>query len=137
MGVDRLRRLFADCGARVVVTTQKLKLALQATHAAGHRLPEGITQWVACKASQRCEGAMLAGVDVEDGDRNVEDTAFIQYTSGSTGNPKGVCVTYRALAWDLRAIKAVMVSNDILPGSTCVSCACAPDVPHTYSAYAV
>lgn len=42
-----------------------------------------------------------------------EDLAFLQYTSGSTGNPKGVMLTHRNLLTNLRAMgKAVNASSD-------------------------
>lgn len=116
----RLRRLFADCGARVVLTSQKLKLALQATHAAGHRLPQSIVKWVVCKAGKAVPGAVLDGVDVMD--KDPMETAFIQYTSGSSGDPKGVVVTYKALASNLASMCAGLVDNGVLPDSTCVTC---------------
>jgi 1-acyl-sn-glycerol-3-phosphate acyltransferase len=42
-----------------------------------------------------------------------EDLAFLQYTSGSTGNPKGVMLTHHNLLANLRAMgKAVNASSD-------------------------
>lgn len=39
-----------------------------------------------------------------DFEAEVNDLAFIQYSSGSTGNPKGICLTHANLAWNINSI---------------------------------
>ncbi len=62
----------------------------------------------------------LEGV-ASDGTRpavEAEDVAFLQYTSGSTGNPKGVVLTHANL---LANIRAMMLAADVTPQDVFVS----------------
>jgi 1-acyl-sn-glycerol-3-phosphate acyltransferase len=59
--------------------------------------------------------AGMAGIPVP---RRSEDIAFLQFTSGSTGNPKGVVLTHANLLANLRAIGQ---GAEIRPGDAVVS----------------
>ena len=47
-----------------------------------------------------------------------EEVAYLHYTSGTTGNPKGVLLTHRNVAYELAAAESLSI---ITPGSRWVS----------------
>ena len=49
---------------------------------------------------------------------SAEDIAFLQYTSGSTGDPKGVILTHANLLANIRSIASGV---DVQPGDVCIS----------------
>jgi long-chain acyl-CoA synthetase len=53
-------------------------------------------------------GAFLADEQLDVVDREDDDVAVQPYTSGTTGQPKGVLLTHHNLAWDAREANAIM-----------------------------
>ena len=94
---DKLRSIVDDCDARLVLTDSGLHALL------GDRLREsGLDRRVALvdtTALERREPAAATFAAVAP-----EDLAFLQYTSGSTGMPKGVCVSHRQIVANSRMI---------------------------------
>jgi acyl-CoA synthetase (AMP-forming)/AMP-acid ligase II len=91
-GVTRLRAILADSGATIALGTAAVADRL------GPLLPE--LRWL--KTDQTAE---TVGGGCEAGAPGPEELAFLQYTSGSTGSPKGVEITHANLLANLEAIR--------------------------------
>jgi 1-acyl-sn-glycerol-3-phosphate acyltransferase len=92
---DHLRRqtaILANSGARFLVTVKEARKLLRLV---APKAPD--LQAVVTVDELEAEPSLAAAVP-----RGLEDTAFLQYTSGSTGSPKGVILSHANLLANLR-----------------------------------
>lgn len=95
-GLSRLRPVLADADLRLVVVDAELAAGSAALAPA-----RVLTLAELARAARYATAATVVRPDPA-------DLAVLQYTSGSTGSPRGVPVTHRHLAAQLTAIRAVV-----------------------------
>lgn len=84
--LPRLQAMVIDAGARFVATTQEILQASEPLCVQAEGLRH--LRWCAVDQPVGEDSTASSELDV------VEEIAYLQYTSGSTGNPKGVIVTH-------------------------------------------
>ncbi|KAK2868094.1 NRPS, partial [Arthroderma sp. PD_2] len=93
---ERLNFIVGDVDARVVITNEQLAGAFQ-----NIELPVTVVK-MEDSTTLAIDG--LSGVDVRE-----DDLAYVMYTSGSTGLPKGVGISHHA------AVQALLAHDEIIP----------------------
>jgi amino acid adenylation domain-containing protein len=109
--VERLRYMLQDCGAAVLLTQESLSGPLD---------PGQARVVVIDKDCDRISHESQQNIDAV---VSVDNLAYVLYTSGSTGQPKGVQVEHRALANLLGSIQREiqLTRNDLLVAVTTLS----------------
>lgn len=107
---ERLARALAICGARVLLTHSRfhtVEPCVQRT--AGGGSEHALVLVDAIQGALEAEDARNLGLDVD-----ADSTAYVLFTSGSTGQPKGVCVPHQALARHISSMQSVyqMTAHD-------------------------
>lgn len=89
----RVAAIAADCGATVVLTTAVLRDRVRAALPAA----DAMTVLATDTAATADGGGMAGAADWVRPSVGPDDTAFVQYTSGSTADPRGVVLSHRNL----------------------------------------
>ena len=92
--LDNTRHIVAKSGASALVTASKIKRLLGTVQAACPALEEVVA----------VEGIRESMEALKPEKIGMEDTAFLQFTSGSTSRPKGVALTHENLARNIKCI---------------------------------
>jgi len=102
-GLERLNLIAVDCKPKAIIPPSRVLRRIETT----------FRTWPAL-AQLRCIGIEEA-VTLSDRDPatdiDPDSIAFLQYTSGSTGNPKGVAVSHRNLIENERAIREAFLHS--------------------------
>lgn len=100
----RIRAIAADAGARVVLCVSSVLMRMEALFGAAPELKQ--LRWLATDGATRDAGEAWEEVADERDELSPQgdEPCFLQYTSGSTGQPKGVMVSQRNLLTNLSLI---------------------------------
>jgi acyl-CoA synthetase (AMP-forming)/AMP-acid ligase II len=100
--LPRLRRVAENCSARTILADAELLVALHRPEAQ-QWLPRQDFRCLALPAMADCGDSALAPP-------GLDNIAYLQYSSGSTGEPKGVMITHRNMAANTAVIDRQMGS---------------------------
>ena len=95
-----ISRLMKDATPSVILLNDSLNAAFFSKTTLPNEHPT--VQWASVETALKTPARAFATVDIAR-----EDLAFLQYTSGSTGDPKGVMVSHRNLMDNLKHIKRI------------------------------
>lgn len=95
--LNRHRKILSNCQAAVMITIAEVKPLARLLKAHVSTLRDIVTVSGLNKKGRECTIVTA----------KTHDTAFLQYTSGSTGNPKGVVLTHANLLANIRAMGEV------------------------------
>jgi amino acid adenylation domain-containing protein len=96
--MPRLKAILGNCGAKLILSTIHVTDTLR--QFAGADLTLLANHWLATDALDALDASRWQGPDLR-----AADTAFLQYTSGSTGDAKGVTISHGNLIANQRLIK--------------------------------
>ncbi len=94
--LDNTRHIVAKSGARALVSTAKIKRMLGTVQASCPDLEQVVAIEGIRESAEPLKGERIT----------LDDTAFLQFTSGSTSRPKGVTISHANLAANIRCIMA-------------------------------
>lgn len=100
-GINRILSIMRDCAASGIITNAKTyKMLFQRKNDASSALQEYDAEWI---FTDDLMAAPVASGAIRRHKESIE-TAYLQYTSGSTSQPKGVMISHSNLTANLRAI---------------------------------
>ncbi len=105
--LTRLEAIVADSGARTVLCNQDVEAKLRRWDKNRQALPKLLVVDNVAREAAKDWRRPLSKPD---------DLAFLQYTSGTTGNPKGIMVTHAQVLRNLDAISATLALDETSVG---------------------